>query len=85
MCILQITNSIVDRDGRLLFSHTHLSTAEAINLAALLCQFGYLFAVDQSIPCCSIRDDSALYRFQVRTHIRIYSTCSALLLVPGQE
>ncbi|XP_042240174.1 uncharacterized protein LOC121878193 isoform X3 [Homarus americanus] len=41
----------------------HLSKAEAIHLANLLCQYGYFFPVGESRSLI-VKDDSSLYRFQ---------------------
>ena len=39
---------------------------EAVHLANLLCQFGYYFPVSEQKNLL-VKDDSSLYRFQVRT------------------
>ena len=38
---------------------------EAVHLANLLCQFGYYFPVNE-LKNLIVKDDSSLYRFQVR-------------------
>ena len=38
---------------------------EAVHLANLLCQFGYYFPVNEQKNLL-VKDDSSLYRFQVR-------------------
>lgn len=41
-------------------------TVEAIHMANLLCQHGYFFPVGECNKGLAVKDDSSLYRFQVR-------------------
>lgn len=38
---------------------------EAVHIANMLCQYGYFFPVNDS-KTLTLKDDSSLYRFQVR-------------------
>lgn len=46
---------------------------EAVHLANLLCQFGYYFPVNE-LKNLIVKDDSSLYRFQVRRHLLMKPT-----------
>ena len=45
---------------------------EAVHLANLLCQFGYYFPVNE-LKNLMVKDDSSLYRFQVRKRMFLYN------------
>ena len=47
----------------------YFTTVEAIHTANLLCQHGYFFPVGECCKTLSVKDDSSLYRFQVRDQI----------------
>ena len=42
-----------------------LFTVEAVHIANQLCQYGYFFPVNDS-KTLTVKDDSSLYRFQVK-------------------
>lgn len=46
-------------------------SVEALNLANQLCQYGYLFPITDS-KVLVVKDDSSLYRFQVRFNSIMY-------------
>ena len=46
-----------------------LFSVEAVHLANLLCQFGYYFPINE-LKNLLVKDDSSLYRFQVKTSIQ---------------
>lgn len=46
-------------------------SVEAVHLANLLCQFGYYFPVNE-LKNLLVKDDSSLYRFQVKFHQFLY-------------
>lgn len=45
-------------------------TAEAVHIANQLCQYGYFFPVNDS-KTLTVKDDSSLYRFQVRYELMV--------------
>ena len=51
---------------------------EAVHLASLLCQYGYIFPVTDT-KTLSVKDDSTLYRFQVRTSLPLFHLVHAFL------
>jgi len=55
-----------------------LHSGEAVHLANLLCRQGFFFAVECNNPIVIVKDDSTLYRFQVRPdHLVVYIECKA--------